>query len=173
MSASEPPVFELLIADQWVVKSLLQKSIRRGEVDIAQRAALTFLSQKGSAIWRRFIVVAFEDIGASSADVVAMTVAASTEASWRGQLGGDAIVASHLARLLAEAPKSRSAEHLITTATHHPSVEHECRLVSNRSIAKNLAAVADMVHTSGQTISSASDDHARCSEIQICVRGLR
>jgi hypothetical protein len=32
---------------------------------------------------------------------------------------------------------------LITTATHHPSVEHECRLVSNRSIADNLAAVAN------------------------------
>jgi hypothetical protein len=36
----EPPIFEPLIADQWVVKSLLQKSIRRGEVEIAQRAAL-------------------------------------------------------------------------------------------------------------------------------------
>jgi hypothetical protein len=35
----EPPFFEPLIADQWVIKSLLQKSIRRGEVEIAQRAA--------------------------------------------------------------------------------------------------------------------------------------
>ena len=42
----EPPIFEPLIADQWVIKSLLQKSIRRGEVDIARRAALTFLAQK-------------------------------------------------------------------------------------------------------------------------------
>jgi MgsA AAA+ ATPase C terminal len=139
----EPPVFEPLIADQWVVKSLLQKSIRRGEVDIAQRAALTFLSQKGSAIWRRFIVVAFEDVGAGSADVVAMTVAASTDASWRKQSGGDAIVASRLARLLAEAPKSRSAEHLITSSDQHPSFEQERRAVSSSSIADNLAAVAD------------------------------
>jgi MgsA AAA+ ATPase C terminal len=139
----EPSIFEPLIADQWVVKSLLQKSIRRGEVDIAQRAALTFLAQKGSALWRRFIIIAFEDIGAGSTDVVAMTAAASTDASWRRQVGGDATIAAHLARLLAEAPKSRSAEHLITTATHHPSVEHECRLVSNRSIADNLAAVAN------------------------------
>jgi hypothetical protein len=139
----EPPVVDPLIADQWVVKSLLQKSIRRGEGDIAQRAALTFLAQKGSAIWRRFMIIAFEDVGAGSVDVVAMTVAASTDASWRKQSGGDAIVASNLARLLAEAPKSRSAEHLITTATHHPSVEHECRLVSNRSMADNLAAVAN------------------------------
>jgi MgsA AAA+ ATPase C terminal len=143
----EPPIFEPLIADQWVIKSLLQKSIRRGEVDIARRAALTFLAQKGSAIWRRFIIIAFEDIGAGSVDDVAMTVAASTDASWRRQVGGDVIIVAHLARLLAEAPKSRSAEHLITTATHHPSVEHERRLVSNRSIADNLAAVANESNT--------------------------
>jgi hypothetical protein len=139
----EPPIVEPLIADQWVVKSLLQKSIRRGDVKIAQRAALTFLAEKGSAIWRRYIVIAFEDIGAGSADVVAMAVAASTDSSWRKQSGGDAVVASHLARLLAEAPKSRSAEHLITGSNDHPSLEQERRAVSSNSIADNLAAVAD------------------------------
>ena len=139
----EPPVFEPLIADQWVVKSLLQKSIRRGEVEIAERAALTFLAQKGSAIWRRFIVIAFEDIGAGSPDVVAMTVAASTDVKWRKQSGGDIVLAAHLARLLAEAPKSRAAEHLITSSDQHPSLEQERRMVSTSSIAENLAAVAD------------------------------
>jgi MgsA AAA+ ATPase C terminal len=138
----ERPIFEPLIADQWVVKSLLQKSIRRGEVAVAQRAALTFLAQKGSAIWRRLMIIAFEDVGAGSVDVVAMTVAASGDASWRKQSGGDAIVAHHLARLLAEAPKSRSAEHLITSADQHPSLEQDSRLVSTSSIADNLAAVA-------------------------------
>ena len=139
----EPPVFGPLIADQWVVKSLLQKSIRRGEVEVAQRAALTFLAQKSSAIWRRFIVIAFEDIGAGSADVVAMTVAASTDASWRKKSGGDIVVASHLARLLAEAPKSRSAEHLITSSDQHPSLKQERRAVSSSSIAENLVVVAN------------------------------
>jgi hypothetical protein len=139
----EPPIFEPLIADQWVVNSLLQKSIRRGKVEVAQRAALAFLAQKGSAIWRRFVIIAFEDVGAGSADVVAMTVVASTDAIWRKQSGGDAIIAAHLARLLAEAPKSRSAEHLITSSNDHPSLEQERRLVSASSIAENLAAVAD------------------------------
>jgi len=123
--------------------SLLQKSIRRGEVDIAQRAEQTFLAQKGSAIWLRFIIIAFEDIGVGSVEVVAMTVAASTEGRWRKQSGGDAVVASYLARLLAEAPKSRSAEHLITSSDQHPSLEQERRAVSTSSIADNLAAVAD------------------------------
>ena len=139
----DPLIVEPLVADQWVIKSLLQKSIRRGEVESSQRAALTLLAQKGSALWRRFIIIAFEDVGAGSVDVVAMTVAASTDASWRKQSGGDAIIAAHLARLLAEAPKSRSAEHLITGSNDHPSLEQERRLVSTSSIAENLAAVAD------------------------------
>ena len=139
----EPPNFEPLTADQWVIKSLLQKSIRRGDVEIAQRAALTFLGQKGSALWRRFMIIAFEDIGAGSADVVAMTVAGSTDGKWRKQSGGDIVVAAHLARLLAEAPKSRAAEHLITGSNDHPSLEQERRAVSSSSIADNLAAVAD------------------------------
>ncbi|THD62551.1 MAG: hypothetical protein E7813_20505 [Bradyrhizobium sp.] len=139
----EPIFVAPLIADEWVIKSLLQKSIRRGEVEIAQRAALTFLAQRGSAIWRRFIVIAFEDIGAGSADVVAMTVAGSTDGKWRKQSGGDIVVAAHLARLLAEAPKSRSAEHLITGSNGHPSLEQERRAVSASSIADNLAGVAD------------------------------
>jgi hypothetical protein len=137
------PSIEPLIADQWIVNSLLQKSIRRDEVEIAQRGALTFLAQRGSAIWRRFMVIAFEDVGVGSVDVLAMTVAASTDESWRKQSGWDAIVASCLARALAEAPKSRSAEHLITCASFHPSLERERRLVSISSIADNLAIVAD------------------------------
>jgi hypothetical protein len=36
-------------ADRWVTNSLLQKAIRRSEAIVAERAALTFLQQGGSA----------------------------------------------------------------------------------------------------------------------------
>jgi hypothetical protein len=55
-----PPIFAPIAVDPWVVSSLLQKSIRRGETEIAQRAALTLFKLKGSAIWRRLMVIAFE-----------------------------------------------------------------------------------------------------------------
>ena len=131
-----PLFFEPLIADQWVIKSLLQKSIRRGEVEVAQRAALTLLAQKGSAIWRRFIIIAFEDIGAGSADVVAMTVAASTNSTWRKRSGGDAVVASHLARLLAEAPMPKSNRNSITTETGEqvPARPHNSGSAANETV---------------------------------------
>src|ERR1035437_9985533 len=112
---------ESLVADQWVVVSLLQKSIRRGEAETAQRAAFTLFAQKGYAIWRRFMVIVFGDVGAASLDAVALTVAASTDPSWRKKNGGDLHIAVQLARILAEAFKSRSAEHLVTSAQHHPS----------------------------------------------------
>jgi hypothetical protein len=44
-----------IATDPWIVSSLLQKSIRRGETEIAQRAALTFFKLKGLAIWRRLM----------------------------------------------------------------------------------------------------------------------
>ena len=132
---------EPLVADQWVVISLLQKSIRRGEVATAQRAAVTLFAQKGSAIWRRFMVIAFEDVGAASPDAVALTVAASTDPSWRKISGGDPHIAVQLARVLAEAPKSRSAEHLTTSAQHHPSLAMARMLRGAGSLKDQLAAV--------------------------------
>jgi replication-associated recombination protein RarA len=70
-------------ADAWVISSLLQKSIRRGEAETAKRAAHTFLSLKGSAIWRRPMVIAFEDVGVGSTDAVTAVVAASSDPAFR------------------------------------------------------------------------------------------
>jgi hypothetical protein len=140
---SQRAEFGPLSADPWVVISLLQKSIRRGESETAQRAALTYVTVKGTAIFRRFMVIAFEDIGAGSADAVAMTVAASVDAAWRKERGGNADVALYLARLLASVPKSRSAEHLICAAEYHPSLEEARQNISERSLVMNLASVAD------------------------------
>ena len=134
---------EPLVADQWVTISLLQKSIRRGEVETAQRAAFTLFAQKGSAIWRRFMVIAFEDVGAASPDAVAMTVAASTDPSWRKKNGGDLHIAVQLARVLAQASKSRSAEHLITSTQHHPSLAGSRILRGAGSLTDHLDTVLD------------------------------
>jgi len=84
----DPPYFEPIAADPWVISSLLQKSIRRGETEIAQRAALTLLNFRGSAIWRRFILIAFEDVGIGSIDAIATVVSASSDAALRKTWGG-------------------------------------------------------------------------------------
>jgi hypothetical protein len=133
-----------LIADQWVVSSLLQKSIRRGDVETAQRAALTLLAQKGSALWRRLMVIAFEDVGAGSPDVLASTIAVSTDPNSRKANGGDLVTALEVTRALAEAPKDRSADYLICGAKDHPSLENVRTECAQASIAQRLDAVADL-----------------------------
>jgi hypothetical protein len=60
---SSPPSDLLpLPIDPWLASSLLQKVIRRGDSGTAARAALTLFRMRPGGIWRRFIVIAFEDV---------------------------------------------------------------------------------------------------------------
>jgi hypothetical protein len=131
-----------IAADPWVISSLLQKSIRRGETDIAQRGALTFFKLKGSAIWRRLMVIAFEDIGIGSAEALIMTVAVSSDSNWRKSHGGDLRLAVHLATVLAEAAKDRSADYLCE-AKDHPGVAGFAHAVAKASLECRLSHVHD------------------------------
>jgi replication-associated recombination protein RarA len=107
-----------IAADPWVISSLLQKSIRRSETEIAQRAALTFFKLKGTAIWRRLMVIALEDVGIGNLDAVTTTVAVASDSAWRKSHGGDLKLAVFLVGLLAEAPKDRSADYLCDAKDH-------------------------------------------------------
>ena len=57
------PLPPRLRIDPYVASSLLQKAIRRGDASLAERAALTLHRLRGQGIWRRFLVIAFEDVG--------------------------------------------------------------------------------------------------------------
>ncbi len=134
---------EVIAADPWVISSLLQKSIRRGETAMAQRAAHSIFKLKGSTIWRRLMVIAFEDVGSGCTDALTAAVVAGTDATWRKTVGGDAAAAMYLARVLAEAPKDRSADYLICGAKDHPSLEQQRFEIATASVVERLRAVAD------------------------------
>jgi hypothetical protein len=136
----DPSSLEPIWADPWVLTSLLQKAIRRGETEIAKRAANTLFALKGSAIWRRYMIIAFEDIGVGSIDAVVATVAAATDADFRKQCGGPAQVVVVLSGLLAEAAKDRSSDHLVS-AWDHPSMVDTWRAMSGASIEARLSLV--------------------------------
>jgi hypothetical protein len=135
---------EPLMADMWVAKSALQKSIRRGDAGTAQRAALTLLTQKSGPLWPRLMIIAFEDVGAGSADALASAIAAISDPDSRKANGGDLQVALGVARLLAEAPKDRSADYLVCGAKDHPSLESVRTECAQASIGQRLDAVADL-----------------------------
>jgi hypothetical protein len=131
-----------IAADPWVISSLLQKSIRRSETEIARRAALTFFHLKGAAVWRRLMVIAFEDVGIGSVDALTITVAAARDSTWRKSHGGDMRLAAYLAGLLAEAPKDRSADYLCD-ARDHPMLADFWRAMEKASLESRLSHVRD------------------------------
>jgi hypothetical protein len=136
---------EPIVADSWIVSSLMQKSIRRGETKIAQSAALTLLKLRGSAIWQRFMVIAFEDVGVGFTDAVIKVMAASSDAALRKTCGGDARVAAYLAGLMADAPKDRSTDYLVSAAQHQPACREfdaRCSLMSRNERIEVLADFA-------------------------------
>ena len=153
-----------IAADPWVISSLLQKSIRRSETEIAQRAALTLVKLRGSAIWRRFMVIAFEDVGVGDIDAVAMVVAAGSDAALRKTCGGDLRLAAYLAGLLAEAPKDRSADYLCD-ARDHPMLADFWRAMENASLESRLS------HVRGQALGLPQQAVAALSMLGIGSRG--
>jgi hypothetical protein len=131
-----------IAADPWIVSSLLQKSIRRGETEIARCAALTLFKHRGSSVWRRLMVIAFEDVGIGSVDALTTTVAAAGDSAWRKNYGGELMVAAYLAGLLAEAPKDRSADYLCD-ARDHPMLADFWRAMEKVSLESRLSHVRD------------------------------
>jgi hypothetical protein len=131
-----------IAADPWVISSLLQKSIRRGETEIARRAAFTFFHLKTAAIWRRLVVIAFEDVGIGGIDALTTTVAAAVDGAWRKSFGGDLRLATYLAGMLAETPKDRSADYLCD-ARDHPMLAEFWRAMENASLESRLSHVRD------------------------------
>src|SRR5262249_14038953 len=113
---------------------------RCGETETAQRASLTFFKLKGAAIWRRLMVIAFEDVGIGSVDALTSTVAAAGDSAWRKGHGGDLRLAVQLAGLLAEAPKDRSADYLYD-ARDHPMLADFWRAMEEASVESRLSRV--------------------------------
>lgn len=141
MTAIIPP--PLALPDKWIAVSCLQKLIRRAEVDLAGRAAVTLWQIDRTALWKRLLVIAFEDIGIGDIDAV-LTTTAATSAAWRKTVGDDPSVAVGVARMLASAVKNRGTESLWTTAAGNPAFA-PCRgIVGSLSIPEKLAMVADL-----------------------------
>lgn len=102
--------------DPWATSSLLQKAIRRGEVDLACHAARELHRYRGKGVFRRLLNVVFEDVGIADPGLVAETAFVALNPSVRETLGSDWAIIEDLTRRLAGAPKDRSTDYLVCTA---------------------------------------------------------
>src|SRR5215212_5134335 len=107
--------------------SLMQKAIRRGEEDLALRAAATLLRDAPDRLWRRVACIAFEDIGVADLDAVFLVTSALAGKTFRARLGGEWPVASFIVSRMVQAPKCRGADDLLLTAEQHPGLQQQRR----------------------------------------------
>jgi hypothetical protein len=129
--------------DPYATSSLLQKAIRRGEKDLAERAAMRLYRLRGKGIWRRLLVIAFEDVGIGSVECLVTTTTIALDAL-NGTLRFDAELAiAFIARLLADAPKDRSSDHLVGAAFSHPIFEDARRIIAASSLTEQLDLIAE------------------------------
>jgi hypothetical protein len=103
----------------WLAMSLLQKAIRRGEIELAQPAAATLMLIAPERLWRRCGAAAFEEIGVTDLQTVSLVTAALAGKRYRATIGGEWKVASFIVDRMTKAHKCRAADDLLLTADSH------------------------------------------------------
>ncbi|MEC5292106.1 MULTISPECIES: hypothetical protein [unclassified Aurantimonas] len=138
-----PPLMEPLFCDAWIASSTVHKAIRRGDAETAERAILTLIRHRGTGIFRRLMVIAYEDIGIAAPDLLVTLTQLCTDARLRRQYGDTPTVARWIVRAMAAAPKERSSDYLICSAVHRPDWECHREAVGALSIRERIAVATD------------------------------
>lgn len=142
-----PPKINILHGDHWIISSILQKSIRRGDIHLACQAAASYFNLNGHSIWRRLLVIAFEDIGIGTYDALIETAAISSSSEWRHKVGGDYHVLMYLVTKLCLATKDRSSDYLICTAHDHPALENVRNWACTLSLRQRIEIAMDLKYS--------------------------
>ncbi|MEF2559287.1 hypothetical protein VQ044_24510 [Aurantimonas sp. C2-5-R2] len=138
-----PPLIEPLSCDPWVASSAVHKAIRRGDAETAERAVLTLIGHRGTGVFRRLMVIAFEDIGIGAPDLLVTLTRLCTDARLRRRYGDTPTVTCSMVRAMAAAPKERSSDYLICSAVHRPDWECHRETVGALSIRDRIALATD------------------------------
>lgn len=138
ITAQPAPTTQPLSCDRYVARSCLQKAIRRAEPALAQRALANLFLHDPRSAWRALTIIALEDIGVANVDLLAQTVAAYGNRTWRAQMGGNWPVLAELARQMAGSLHCQAACDLLLHATNDPAQEH-ARAAALEAVADTLA----------------------------------
>jgi hypothetical protein len=147
IGAWETPPFEPLAISPWLAAALLQKSIRRGEEQIALQAAVSLLQISPDRMWRRCGGIAAEDVGLGNVGVVANVAAALSGKRFRAGFGGEWRVASFIVSQMANATKCRASDDLLMAAERHPllaDARREFAMLSTRELLNIVTGSASL-----------------------------
>lgn len=107
----------LYTTDKWLTTSALQKCIRRGHTDLAERYARSAVRIDADHAFRRLAVIALEDVGLGDLKLTSATLAVLGDKRRRFRLGEERL-AGLLARKLSRAVKSRLACEMLSTVEY-------------------------------------------------------
>ncbi len=96
--------------------------IRRGNEELALRAAMNLMIGGPHAIWRRLGIIAFEDIGVGAIDAVGWVTVVIGKPEVRKRLGGEWRVADFLIRTLCRSVKCRATDDLVHLIERDPAL---------------------------------------------------
>lgn len=130
-------------ADKYVLASLIQKAIRRGDVATARRAGHQLLSLDPSRLWRRLRVTALEDIGIGDCDAAAELVAIATYAGIRRRLGGNRLALDYGLDRACRAVKDRTPDHLHSVVEREPGRAERVEALRHASDSALVAVLSD------------------------------
>ena len=111
-----------LAVDRYIALSAFQKAIRRGNEELALRAAATLTINGPKAIWRRLGIIAFEDVGVANLDAVGWVTAVIDDVDLRQRLGDEWKIADYLIRTLCRSAKCRATDDIIDVIQHDPEL---------------------------------------------------
>lgn len=131
------PTTEPLLTSPWVAMSAMQKGIRRGDVDLATRAAAALLKADPAKLWRRLGSIVFEDVGLASVETIRLAMAATARKTIRREFGEWA-VASLLVQKMCTVPKCRASDDLFLTISHNHELDALRGDLARETVAEHL-----------------------------------
>lgn len=141
-SDHKAPTVEPLHTSPWVAMSAMQKGIRRGDVDLATRAAAALLKADPAKLWRRIAGIVFEDVGLASVETIRLVMAATAGKDVCRQLGEWA-VASFLVKRMCEAKKCRAADDLFLTVAYNHELEAVRASLAREDMSQHLSHIRE------------------------------
>ena len=131
--------------DSYIAMSLMQKAIRRGDVENALFAGRFLFTFNERSFWKRLCVCAIEEIGVANLKLVAQVLIAANDKRLRKELGGDNRLAQTLLSELCNSPKDRCADDLIDAienAAQYPNFKADIAEKSATEIEKVIASLS-------------------------------
>jgi hypothetical protein len=136
------PPAPFILPDPYLLASAVQKAIRRGDLEVARRAAHQLHGLDQQRLWRRLAVTALEDVGIGDMEAAAQVMAIACIPAARRLFGDDLTALNAALAIACGAVKDRSGDHFCSITGREPVAPEDKALLGQASPNALFAVVA-------------------------------